>query len=303
MIIAINGVVQQSFNFIHTGNALIFFKKYLKTIFFAILRFSINSACKEQSLCLFRSQLSSAIPSLADQYTSFVINSKYLLCKVRTLHAFQISLVVDAVSLLGKNSTIYIVDIGDSSGVHLQYINSIFLNEHIESLSVNLDPVAVNKIRKKGLRAIESSAESLHVHPDFKKRTDVFLSFEMLEHLVDPIGFLRKMFLFSDCQYFVITVPLLNKSRGYLQQARKPFAVDSFSAEVTHIFELSADDWDAIFRFSGWKIVKSSKYLQYPTKNPLVLLKHVWKKFDFLGFYGVILEKDDSITNLYKDWQ
>jgi len=47
----------------------------------------------------------------------------------------------------------------------------------------------LKKIREKGLRTIESSAEKLHEHPDFKQRTDVFLSFEMLEHLKDPIDF------------------------------------------------------------------------------------------------------------------
>jgi hypothetical protein len=78
----------------------------------------------------------------------------------------------------------------------------------------------------------------------------------------------------------------------------------AFNAETTHIFELSPSDWDLIFRFSGWRIVKSVRYTQYPKSNinPLSLLRYIWRKLDFDGFYGVILEKDDSISKRYQDW-
>ena len=75
-----------------------------------------------------------------------------------------------------------------------------------------------------------------------------------------------------------------------------------FNAERTHIFELSDLDWNLIFRFSGWRIVYSQRYLQYPNKFPESLLKYLWRRIDFDGFYGVILEKDDSISLKYKDW-
>ena len=36
--------------------------------------------------------------------------------------------------------------------------------------------------------------------------------------------------------------------------------------------------------------------------NPLSILRYLWRKFDFDGFYGVILEKDDSISKRYQNW-
>ena len=41
---------------------------------------------------------------------------------------------------------------------------------------------------------------------------------------------------------------------------------------------------------------------QYPKKNPLTLLRYIWRWFDFDGFYGVVLQKDDSISKKYQDW-
>ena len=167
----------------------------------------------------------------------------------------------------------------------------------------------MEKIQKKGFEAIESRAELLHEHPDFEGSADIFLSYEMIEHLLDPINFLHAMATKSRCDYFVITIPYLNRSRiglHHIRQIDKGIALDrEANAETTHIFELSPDDWDLIFRFSGWKIIKSVRYTQYP-KNKLNLLsslRYLWRKLDFDGFYGVILEKDDSISKRYQDWQ
>ncbi len=131
----------------------------------------------------------------------------------------------------------------------------------------------------------------------------------MVEHLLDPVSFLHAMATKSRCDYFVVTIPYLNRSRiglHHIRQIDKGIALDrEVNAETTHIFELSPDDWDLIFRFSGWKIVKSVRYTQYPKNklNLLSLLRYVWRKLDFDGFYGVILEKDDSISKRYQDWQ
>ena len=203
-----------------------------------------------------------------------------------------------------KNSTL--VDIGDSSGAHLRYLQNLAGSGNIRAISVNLDPVAVEKVREKGFEAIESRAELLHEHPDFEGNADIFLSYEMVEHLLDPTRFLHAMATKSECDYFVVTIPYLHRSRVGLHQIRN---IDqqqdrAFNAETTHIFELSPDDWDLLFRFSGWKVVKSIRYTQYPKNrlNLLSTLKYVWRKLDFDGFYGVILEKDDSISKRYKDW-
>jgi len=264
---------------------------------------SLNSACKEQNLYKIKNKLNKIVPDLTNQYTSFKVEGNYAVNKVRSLHAFQMSLAIDAINLLDEHKKNHptIVDIGDSSGTHLQYLYSL-LKGSLRAISVNLDSVAVDKIRSKGFDAIKSRAELLHQHSDFKDRVNIFLSYEMIEHLLDPISFLHAMATKSECDYFVVTVPYLRRSRIGLHQVRKPKSGMPFNAETTHIFELSPDDWDLVFKFAGWKIVKSIRYTQYPKKNPFTLLRYLWRKLDFDGFYGVILEKDDSISSQYQDW-
>ena len=284
------------------------FNGILKNIVFKLLEYSLNSASKEQGINKLKADLKKIIPDLNGQYTSFKIDSGYLINKVRSQHAFQVSLAQNAISLLDdkeiKNPTL--VDIGDSSGVHLLYLNALSKGDGLRTISVNLDPVAIEKIKKKGFKAIQSRAETLHCHPDFTGKSDIFLSYEMVEHLFDPVSFLHKMATKNECNYFVITVPYLHQSRVGLHQVRHLNKGEdrAFNAETTHIFELSPNDWDLIFRFSGWRIVKSVRYTQYPKSkiNPLSLLRYIWRKLDFDGFYGVILEKDDSISKRYQDW-
>ena len=275
----------------------ILFKKWI----YALLELSLNMAVKSQGLHKLAHRIKKIVPDISNQYTTFKIEGSYLETKVRAQHAFQLSLAQRAIELAGKKSReTTIVDIGDSSGTHLTYLNGLY--GEINALSVNLDPVAVQKIKDKGLRAIESRAELLHNHPDFSGDVDIFLSYEMLEHLLNPIEFLHQMSLQTQCQYFVITVPYLTKSRVGLHQIRNVKNTSDFNAERTHIFELSPSDWDLIFRFSGWKIVYSQQYTQYPKKLPGNLLKYLWRNMDFDGFYGVILQRDDSISSKYKDW-
>jgi len=283
-------------------------KKVVKKIIFKFLEYSLNSASKEQGLTDLKVKLEKIIPDLSEQYTSFKIQGNYIVNKLRSLHAFQVQLAQEAVSMLDskkqKNPTL--VDIGDSSGAHLRYLQELAVGGNIRAISVNLDPVAVEKVRKKGFKAIESRAELLHEHPDFEGNADIFLSYEMVEHLLDPTSFLHAMATKSECDYFVVTIPYLHRSRVGLHHIRnidKP-QDRACNAETTHIFELSPDDWDLLFRFSGWKIVKSVRYTQYPKNrlNPLSILRYLWRRFDFDGFYGVILEKDDSISKQYQDW-
>ncbi len=74
-------------------------------------------------------------------------------------------------------------------------------------------------------------------------------------------------------------------------------------AENTHIFELSPEDWKLIFRHSGWNILKERVYLQYPKRHFWFITKALWKKFDFEGFWGAILEKDTTFSDYYQDWE
>jgi hypothetical protein len=264
---------------------------------------SLEKSNKQRGENDLKERLSVIIPDLKDQYTTFTIdkNDRYLVEKVRCQHAFQMTTLLKAIKLLpNKKKEIVIVDIGDSSGTHMLYLSELLKEYDIQAktLSVNIDPIAIDKIRKRGLDAILCKAEDLHEH---NIDADIFISFQMIEHLFDPISFLNKISTETGCDYFVITVPYVIKSRVGLEHIRNNTRDDVF-AESIHIFELCPDDWDLIFQFSGWKILHNDRYTQYPKVGILNLTKYEWRHFDFDGFYGVILERDPGIMNQYKSW-
>lgn len=281
-------------------------KSLIKNLVYKILTISLKLSNRERGEYSLKQKLSIITPDLSEQYTTFKIDMKnhYLVNNIRCLHSFQISLALKAIELLKDfKNTINIVDIGDSSGTHLIYLDNLLAEKNIhnvQALSVNLDPVAIEKIKAKGLNAIMSKAEELHLQSD-GIRADIFLSYEMLEHLFDPISFLHNMALKSECEYFVITVPYVQRSRVALQFVKHQYQGE-FQAENTHVFELSPEDWNTIFKFSGWEIVYSDKYTQYPKSFPLCLTKYLWQKLDFDGFYGVILQKNNTYSTRYLDW-
>lgn len=189
-----------------------------------------------------------------------------------------------------------IVDIGDSAGTHLQYLTGLYSN--IKCLSVNLDKEAVERIRAKGLNAVHARAEDLD---QYNINVDIFLSFQVLEHIMNPCSFLHKLSEKTNTKYFVVTVPYVRKSRVGLHHIRRS-ASETVKAENTHIFELSPEDWKLIVRHSGYDIVKERVYLQYPKRSFYRLTKYLWRRFDFEGFYGLILKRDNSWSSKYSDW-
>lgn len=261
---------------------------------------SVKAAAEEQGLTELKAQLCRVVPDIGDQYTTFKIDSEVLSERTRTLHAFQVSLTLEAVTKLSsRKKQLTIVDIGDSAGTHVQYLKAL-LNEHsnriIQSLSVNLDVEAVERIRRKGLEALLCRAEQLH---EYGIKADLFLSFEMLEHLSDPVSFLRTMSYEAHCDFFVVTVPYLAQSRVGLHHIRQNKAID-VAPENTHIFELSPSDWRLIFQHSGWHVVDHRVYLQYPRCSWLRIMQLIWKFFDYEGFYGAILTKDHTWSERYR---
>ena len=281
---------------------------WLRPLFERMQIASLKSAMREQDLNHLSLLLEKAVPDLTDQYSTFKIDSEYLQVKVRSQHAFQIKLALNAIEIFNSKSIpedrdLYVVDIGDSSGSHVLYLK--YLIEHdpcfknkYNFLSVNVDPIAVSKIQKKGMKAILCKAEALFDEHNIK--ADLFLSYEMIEHLYDPIGFLGNMSKNIDHNsYFVLTVPYLEQSRVGLHHIRgKQYRV--VYPENTHIFELSPTDWKLIFNHAGWEVIDEFIYRQYPLKSWLKLMKPFWKKCDFEGFYGVILKGNRSWADCYK---
>lgn len=161
-----------------------------------------------------------------------------------------------------------------------------------------MDEVAVNKIRKDGLEAIHCRAEDLH---SYDVGVDIFLCFEMLEHLMTPAEFLYNLSTKTNCKALVMTVPYVTCSRVGLHHIRNNNK-RNVTPENTHIFELSPYDWRLLFMHSGWALKLERMYLQYPSKGPLHLMKRYWKKNDFEGFYGAILTRDSTWRKLYNGW-
>ena len=271
-------------------------KPFLRKTFQSMMKTSIGKASKEQGLKNLADKLRKIVPDITNQYSTFKVDNPYTDVKVRNQHAFQISLVNEIVGEFDKPT---IVDIGDSAGTHLQYIIGLHSkNKKIQCLSVNLDAQAVEKIKQKGLEAVNARAEDLH---NYNIDVDIFLCFEMLEHLMNPCHFLHELSAKTNAKYLVITVPYLQNSRVGLHHIRGG-ALRNVYAENTHIFELSPNDWKLLAGHSGWSISQERIYLQYPKWGLFWFTKALWRRFDFEGFYGMILTKDDTWSSRYMDW-
>jgi 2-polyprenyl-3-methyl-5-hydroxy-6-metoxy-1,4-benzoquinol methylase len=279
-------------------------KKWLASWLQKLQIISLKASAKECGLSELAKRLKSLAPDLTEQYSTFKIDNEYLDTKVRNQHAFQIQIILDALGSLRfpSNGDITIIDVGDSSGTHLSYLDSIlqtdnyFPDKRIKLAGVNSDPVAVDKILSKGFDAKLCKAEDLS--GKYNIRADVLISLEMIEHLSDPISFLDSISKNYVSDNFIITVPYLSKSRVGLHHIRQSRKIKVFP-ENTHIFELCPSDWQLIFLHSGWRVVKERIYRQYPQKSIFRFMKILWKNFDFEGFYGVVLARDRRWAQLY----
>ncbi len=270
---------------------------YLRSAYYRLMTRSARSALREQGLARLAETLVTLVPDVSDQYTTHEVTGPYLETTVRGLHAFQISLVNAALS---KVSNPFIVDMGDSAGTHLTYLLGLHGNgSSIRTLSVNMDEKAIERIHRRGLNAVKGRAEDLHA---LAIDADIFLRFETLEHLCDPCRFLHRLASETKAQYLVITVPYVRRSRIGLHHIRRNLT-GRVTAENTHLFELSPDDWKLLLRHSGWEAFIEKVYLQYPRRGIFRITKPLWRRRDFEGFYGAVLRKESAWSSLYTDWQ
>jgi len=263
---------------------------------------SLQLAIKEQKLDKMLLRLREIEPDISHQEASTKKSfNQYWEFKRRGLQSFQCALMLEGLERFSKRS-LTVVDIGDSAGTHMLYLKELSRPKYeIDTIGVNLDPRAIEKIRARGQKAILCRAEEL----DLKDRyIDMYTSFEMVEHLHNPSIFFRRLAKRSACNKMLITVPYLRQSRIGLHNIRHNYRKEVF-AEDEHIFELSPFDWELLLLHSGWKVIQAKVYFQYPRNIPIIsgLLANFWKKFDYEGFWGAILEKDTSFSDCYKDWE
>jgi len=241
------------------------------------------------------------VPDISNQEESGKdIFNNYWELKRRALQSFQCSMMLKALEHLPPMG-LTVVDVGDSAGTHMLYLRELIRGKFdVDTISVNLDPRAIEKIRARGLKAILCRAEDLDLR---EKKVDLFTSFQMVEHLHNPAIFFHRLAKKSLCNKMVITVPYLKESRVGLHHIRNKTGKIIF-AEDEHIFELSPEDWTLLLLHSGWSVVQSEIYYQYPRKLPIIsqMLSWFWRHADFEGFWGAILEKDTTLSNLYQDW-
>lgn len=220
--------------------------------------------------------------------------------KRRALHWFQCSLMLKALEGISSRE-LTVVDIGDSVGTQMRYLKGLTKDKFdVDTISVNLDERAIERIKARGMKAIHSRAEDLDLGD---KKIDLFTSFQMVEHLHNPSIFFRRLAKKSKGNRILLTVPYLKRSRVGLHHIRNSF-FKPIRAEEEHIFELSPKDWSLLMLHSGWKVAHSEIYYQYPRRS---LLRWFWKMFwratDYEGFWGAILEKDTKISDYYQDWE
>ena len=180
----------------------------------------------------------------------------------------------------------------------LTYIKHL-VDQELNTLSLNLDPIAVAKIQNKGMDAICCRAEELN-HHDI--HADVFLLYETLEHIFDPVSLLKEISEVNKNASLVVTVPYRKYSQVGLHQLRGQGKISGFNAERTHIFELCPEDWCLLFKLAGWEVQYQNIYLQYPKWHPYYLMKPEWARRDFEGFYGVVLSVDSTYSEQYMSW-
>jgi SAM-dependent methyltransferase len=264
---------------------------------------SIAAAIGEQGLAPMLDRLRGILPDISDQYTGGwdrASYERYWELKIRGMHAFQISAIQAALDHVGGDSLV-LADIGDSSGNHALYLRGLAPDRVARVISVNLDPVAIDKVRRKGGEAVLCRAEDLDVQGI---QADLFMSFEMLEHLTDPIRFLHALATKAKTPWLLATVPYRRRSRFGGADIRLPphRLPERMNAEEVHVYEFSPEDWQLLARFAGFKPVFTRIYRQYPLRSPLRLTAPLWRSVDYEGFVALFFERDLSFASRYVDW-
>jgi 2-polyprenyl-3-methyl-5-hydroxy-6-metoxy-1,4-benzoquinol methylase len=269
-----------------------------------VSRWSLEDAAREQGLSDLVVQLRKIVPDLRRHFSGVLDEREYIRfweAKMRTVHAWQVQCVLRALdSIAGDQLTV--VDIGDSAGTHAAYLRALAPQRKLKRIiGINLDAAAVQRIQASGGEAIQSRAEDLRAH-DIE--SDLFLSFETLEHLTDPLRFLHRLAEHGQADHMLITVPYRRASRfgGMHLRMRESDMPAMMNAEEVHIYEFSPDDWALLARFAGFRPVFTSTYRQYARWSWSRLTAGLWRKLDFEGFVAIFLERDLSLSRRYRDW-
>jgi 2-polyprenyl-3-methyl-5-hydroxy-6-metoxy-1,4-benzoquinol methylase len=270
----------------------------------SLSRWSIDEAVREHKLVDLVNRLRGIVPNLRDQFTGAFDEEeyeRYWEMKMRAMHAWQARCALRSLDAISGND-LTIVDIGDSSGTHVNYVKSLApAGKVARVLSVNLDSAAVERIRSKGGEALQARAEDWHTHG---VKADLSMSFEMMEHLTDPVRFLHSLAESNATEYMLVTVPYRRTSRfgGMHMRLNGAALPQSMNAEEVHIYEFSPEDWQQLFFFAGFRPVFTDIYRQYARYSASRVLAPMWRRLDFEGFLAIFARRDMSLADRYADW-
>lgn len=267
-------------------------------IFYAFSKKAVLDAVKENKEFLNTWNLSrNIIPDsvLQEHFISSVSADEELL-RIRLLICGEAYFTGEIIrTVFGRGKTCSYLDIGDSDGSARLLLKETLDGFSVETMGINLQPGAVEKIRQRGLKA--ECADAMEIGKTGVKY-DIVSVFETLEHLPDPVGFLNHIHS-TVGHRLIISVPLVVNSRVSIRYLDDRWDKNKVpTVENTHIFELSPRDWSKIFLHTGWRIEKEWVLRQYPGSGLLkIIMQYAWRKISFEGFWFVALTKD----TFYKD--
>lgn len=140
--------------------------------------------------------------------------------------------------ILPLTETKKVVDLGCGQGDHLKYFGP-------KSLGLDISPLNLAEARKKGLRVIRVN---MNRPPELKEKFDIVFSSHLIEHLENPIDFLRyirKLLKPEGC--LVLTFP----NEYSLMHLKYPY----FTPDGNHLYSFSINNMRELFRSLGYKEV------------------------------------------------
>jgi len=271
----------------------------IKQLFFYLSKSAVLKSIREDQQMSEMWDLSlEMFPNLGNHYATVKLTGEALV-RVRMLICAQavfMTRVIESLKSDGASVSSY-ADIGDSDGSTRMLFEKAIDVPDISTVGINIQAEAVEQIRALGLDAECMDAMKM---AERGMQYGVASVFETLEHLPDPIGFLRAMQDVAQ-ERLVISVPLIVNSRVGLGYLKSNWPKEkSATIANNHIFELTPEDWNKLFLHTGWRVDISWRVQQFPRWGLLrLLMMYAWRRISFEGFYFVSLVKDDTYSSRY----
>ena len=155
---------------------------------------------------------------------------------------------------------------------------------------MNVQYDILNRLQSQGIEARKSTGKSI---PVADNESDLSVCFETLEHVPDPISFLRELErITKNNSRVLLSIPWVRET-NILSKFHGGAFIDRDEAD-NHIFEFSPEDFLKIISYTGFSVVRYEKlhnyYYKYDIFSNYLLKKHFFNKF-FPAVQAYILEK------------